>query len=243
MSPTFYNSSAKTPPHNNHAQSVVDHCKIGAIVAHNGYVSATAVAISQTTSHAFADLELALSSHKIGVIISVCSLPLNTVPSAISCCLCSANALTSSSQNASIALLRARFASSVHSSLSAAAFHSLSIHCQTILYHRFHGLCRTHTQKSVSLSQNVLFSAFSLGLSASHDTYNSSLSQLFIYLVNNSSQLGTVANQSLNTSSSGAVGSISYFSLTCCVKSTTDNFQLATSLASPSGICDASYLA
>ncbi len=105
----------------------------GANAALIGAVKATAVQISPITSHALVHQLFALSSHSKGVLISVASLPLNAVHSASSFCLCSAKALTSSSQKASIAFSCTRFCRSLHSNLSATAFHNLSIHCHIIL--------------------------------------------------------------------------------------------------------------
>jgi hypothetical protein len=159
-------------PHNKAASHKVPHAIAGAKAELKGADIAIAVPISPTTSHALVYFELALSSHSKGVLISVASLPLKAVHSASSFCLCSAKALTSSSQKASIAFSCTHFCKSVHSSLSATAFHSLSIHCHIILYPRFHGLCATHTQKSAAfcnqVSPVVSVSAFFLGVPTIH---------------------------------------------------------------------------
>jgi hypothetical protein len=114
--------------HNIAASHILPHAIAGAKAEPKGADIATAVPISPTTSQAFVHQLLALSSHNKGVLMSVASLPLNRVHSSSAFLLASWNALTSSSQNASIAFSCTHFCKSVHSNLSATAFHSLSIH-------------------------------------------------------------------------------------------------------------------
>jgi hypothetical protein len=82
--PSTHSVAHIKPAHNGEALAY-----IGAVTHAIGAVKAIVLAISQTTSHAFVALLLALSSHKSGVLMSVCSLPLNIVQLSISLCTCS----------------------------------------------------------------------------------------------------------------------------------------------------------
>ena len=76
-----------TPP-NKAASTAVPHAIAGANATLIGAVNAIHVAISPIVSQTLVALELALSSHNRGVLISVCSLPLKAVPSSKLCSLC-----------------------------------------------------------------------------------------------------------------------------------------------------------
>jgi hypothetical protein len=95
--------------------------------------------MSQTTSQPLVHQLLALSSHNIGVLISVASLPLKAVHSAKFLACSSWNLLTSSSQKVIFARSRMTSCATVQSNLSAISLPTLSIHCHTRLYPRFHG--------------------------------------------------------------------------------------------------------
>ena len=116
------------------AQAALVHAIAGAKAAQIGAVNAIHVAISHTVSHALVHPLFALYSlHKRGVLMSVCSLQLKAVHSSNSFCLCAAKALTSSSQNISIALSCTHFSRADHSNCSAPHFQSLSIRCPIML--------------------------------------------------------------------------------------------------------------
>ncbi|MBO7444709.1 MAG: hypothetical protein J6T69_07835 [Methanobrevibacter sp.] len=73
------------------AHAALLHALAGAKAAQIGAVNAIHVAISHTVSHALVHPLFALYSlHKRGVLMSVCSLPLNAVPSSNSFCFCAA---------------------------------------------------------------------------------------------------------------------------------------------------------